>query len=600
MEHEKTDLIEFRCKIFSSFLTMRLLDSTTLQLKDFRPKEIPEYAILSHTWGKDEDEVLYADIVTNNAKGKAGYQKIRYCCQEAVDHLIHYVWIDTCCIDKSSSAELSEAINSMFSWYQKAKICYAYLEDVPANLDTGTLAPAFAESRWFKRGWTLQELIGPSDLVFFSRDWIEVGSKSTLYDTLVDITGINIGVLSGGLNLGSTSIAKRMSWASRRETTRSEDMAYCLMGLFDVNMPMLYGEGGEKAFIRLQEEIMKHSDDQSLLAWTEPGASEESHRSLLAKSPLDFVGSGNIFPYHDWESSAPFSMSNKGLRLELHITPCGEFHGEDLYVAALECPAPPDYEGFLGIYLKRVFTGDNQYARVKPQVLCKLAVRGGIKTVYVRQPLQISGPQDIYPLHAFQLRKGPTSGAGYKLIKVVPSSGKLVSAQNWSSHTQQWVPTNVPSTFKISKENNRLSGALELERKDGERLVILLGSASDFGVGFDAVSMSDFENIKDLQGSFTPHAPGTNLVLKNHQVRIAADPWIHSGAKYYMVDFFIDAIYHPDPINLFKEIMPGLHGHLDGPPPDAVKGSPSRPFEKLKSLFRTARIQDSSRVSADI
>ena len=112
--------------------------------------------------------------------------------------------------------------------------------------------------------------------------------------------------------------------------------------------------------------------------------------------------------------------------------------------------------------------------------------------------------------------------------------------------------------------------------------------------------MSDFENIKDLQGSFTPHAPGTNLVLKNHQVRITADPRIHSGAKYYMVDIVIDAIYHPDPINLFKEIMPGLHGHLDGPPPDAVKGSPSRPFEKLKSLFRTARIQDSSRVSADI
>ena len=116
-------------------------------------------------------------------------------------------------------------------------------------------------------------------------------------------------------------------------------MTYYLIGLFDVNIPMLY---------------------------------EESHRSLLAKSPLDFVSSGNIFPYHDWESSAPFSMSNRGLRLELHITPCAVSHGEDLYVATLECPAPPDYEGFLGIYLKHVFTGDNQYARVKPQVLSNL------------------------------------------------------------------------------------------------------------------------------------------------------------------------------------------------------------------------------------
>ncbi|KAM0797170.1 heterokaryon incompatibility protein-domain-containing protein [Usnea florida] len=295
---------------------MRLVNSSTLQLLDFSADKIPKYAILSHTWREDEDEVLFMDMEKGSAESKAGYQKLRYACKQAAAAGLEYIWIDTCCIDKSSSAELSEAINSMFSWYQRAEICYAYLADVSGEADIGT------NNRWFKRGWTLQELIGSSNMVFFSSEWIELGTKSSLCRVLAEITGIDVGILTNAAPLESTSLAQRMSWASHRVTTRVEDIAYCLMGIFDINMPLLYGEG-EKAFTRLQEEIMKNSDDHSLFAWTDPDAEDDDQYGLLAKEPRFFAHSGNIVPYREWEPSAPFSISNKGLRIELHLNNCG-------------------------------------------------------------------------------------------------------------------------------------------------------------------------------------------------------------------------------------------------------------------------------------
>ncbi len=525
---------------------MRLMDSSNLRLRDFPANKIPEYAILSHTWG--EDEVLFADVGRGIDNGeKAGYEKIRSCCKQAAAHDLGYIWIDTCCIDKSSSAELSEAINSMYPWYQKAKICYAYLADVPKNVNTHDLNSAFAKSRWFRRGWTLQELIGPLNLIFFSRDWIEIGTKLTLKDVLAQITGINVGILTGAKKLESASLALRMSWACHRETTRKEDIAYCLMGLFDVNMPMLYGEG-EKAFIRLQEEIMKHSDDQSLFAWTDLDAPADSQCGLLANSPDKFRNSANIMPYQGWEPTSPYSISNKGLRIELHLSPCGE----DVYVAALECPVPPDYEGFLGIYLRRVSTQDHNYTRVNPQTLCKLSARGSIETVYVRQSVPSFGPQDIYPVHAFQLRKGPAPEDGYKLIQSISCSSKIAPLRVSSRWTGRF-----DSAFKINKVAGRLAGALLLERIDGERLVILLGSTTEFGVGFEAASLFDTEclDLEKFKKSFNPRALGTNIVLENHQVRVSAETWIIEGVKYYMVDIVVEAIYHPtNPIDVIEVI----------------------------------------------
>lgn len=554
---------------------MRLLNSSNIELEDFSTdKDIPDYAILSHTW--DVEEVLFADMGKNIATGKAGYRKLWYSCQQAMKDRLNYVWIDTCCIDKSSSAELSEAINSMYSWYQKAKKCYVYISDFP------TKVPALVDSRWFTRGWTLQELIAPSNLIFYSADWTELGTKMTLQNILAQRTGIDVGILTGEKSLGSASVARRMSWACKRETTRIEDMAYCLMGLFDVNMPMLYGEGS-KAFIRLQEEIMKHSDDQSLFAWTDSSADPESYQGLLAKSPKSFEKTGNITPYRDWELSAPFSISNKGLRIDLYLSR----YKEDLFVAALDCPVPPDYEGFLGIFLKRITTGDHQYARVKADTLCQLNERGSIEIIYVRQSPSAPGPQDIYPLHAFQLRKGPTQESDYRLIKAIASSGNdkvMPMSAPFSSH-KQWT-AGMRSTFRMSKGAGQLAGALLFKRHDGEKLVILLGSMADFKVGFDVASLPDIESIDLLQKDFKPQAPGTNMVLENHQVRINAEPRIHEGAKYYMIDIVVEAIYYPlNPIDRIRDIIPTLQNQSDERPHNA-RFTPARGFRELKSALK--------------
>ena len=245
---------------------MRLLHTTNHKLEEFKAHEIPLYAILSHTWG--ENEVTFQDIKGADVKNEERCKKIRNTCTIAADHGFDYVWIDTCCIDKTSSAELSEAINSMYRWYQESGVCYAYLADVLSKADDHqsiARSSEFSECRWFTRGWTLQELIAPSTVIFFDQKWQEIGTKSSLRQPISEITGIPDSILLGD-DLERASIAQRMSWASGRESTRVEDGAYCLMGIFFVNMPLLYGEG-ERAFIRLQEEIIRVSDDHSLFAW---------------------------------------------------------------------------------------------------------------------------------------------------------------------------------------------------------------------------------------------------------------------------------------------------------------------------------------------
>ena len=207
-----------------------------------------------------------------------------------------WIWIDTCCIDKRSSAELSEAINSMYLWYREAQVCYAYLSDVCINVDTGEpfyqhVYKTFHESRWFRRGWTLQELLAPQSVVFYDRKWTELGTRSSLEHEVSLATGISIEFLNQPL---TASVAQKMFWASRRETTRIEDTAYCLLGIFDVNMPLLYGEG-PKAFQRLQEEILKVNADTSLFAWADKTPKKVMYcSSMLAGSPAHFIDSGNI------------------------------------------------------------------------------------------------------------------------------------------------------------------------------------------------------------------------------------------------------------------------------------------------------------------
>jgi hypothetical protein len=221
------------------------------------------YAILSHTWGDDDEEVNFKDLTEGSRKTKAGYRKLQFCAEQTAQDDLQHFWVDTCCIDKSNSVELQEAINSMFRWYQNAAKCYVYLSDVSTTkrkasdqFSKFTWESAFRTSRWFTRGWTLQELLAPDSVEFFSREGKRLGDKRTLERQIHEITGIAISALRG-TPPSQFSVDERLLWAENRQTTRKEDEAYSLFGIFDIQMPLLYGEGRDKALKRLRKEIDK-------------------------------------------------------------------------------------------------------------------------------------------------------------------------------------------------------------------------------------------------------------------------------------------------------------------------------------------------------
>ncbi|KAI1171703.1 heterokaryon incompatibility protein-domain-containing protein [Nemania sp. FL0916] len=391
---------------------MRLINIRTYKLREFIGNiedPIPPYAILSHTWG--HDEVMYSEMMnpTPATEKKEGYIKMKNFAA-AVDQWpkrndVEYVWVDTCCIDKSSSAELSEAINSMYQWYKHAKFCFVYLSDVArldllTEHDSSEAKATYRNSRirercrWMKRGWTLQELLANSQVMFFTRDWDHLLTKTEWIPQLSMLLGIGRDVLTT-CDPSLASVAQRMSWASRRHTTRPEDMAYCLMGIFDVNMPLLYGEGGEKAFIRLQEEIMKSSDDHSLFAWRNSDKQYASYYGLLASSPQKFVKSRNIAFVDNPEDDAPFSVTNKGLSIKLHLVSKADKPGH--FIGLLNCRDPgPDGEP-VGLYLVRL--SKDQYARIDSDKFW--TVEGGHsssntdRTVHLPFPIQFFVRQNI-------------------------------------------------------------------------------------------------------------------------------------------------------------------------------------------------------------
>ncbi|RYP52290.1 hypothetical protein DL768_002502 [Monosporascus sp. mg162] len=221
-------------------------------------QDVPPYAILSHTWGPDEDEVTFNDLKDGSGKTKAGYNKIQFCGQQAQKDNLQYIWVDTCCIDKANYTELAEAITSMFRWYRDATKCYVFLSDVSTRKrQHGLTMPkwesAFRSSRWFTRGWTLQELLAPKSVNFFSREHDRLGDRNTLEQEIHETTGIPHAALRGA-PLANFSTEERMRWAAKRDTKRREDKAYCLLGIFGVFIPLIYGEG-DNAFNRLKDAI---------------------------------------------------------------------------------------------------------------------------------------------------------------------------------------------------------------------------------------------------------------------------------------------------------------------------------------------------------
>ena len=337
---------------------MRLIDTATLKLHQFLGADVPKYAILSHTWATQEAEVTFQDWLyaqrqnpprwgwiydeeeVGKLQAKSGYKKIQRACEQAQKDGFAWMWVDTNCIDKTSSAELSEAINSMYGWYGKAEVCYAFLADVSISRQEDCMQDGseFRCSRWFSRGWTLQELIAPRCLVFFTDSWARIGDKQEMVKTIHEITTIPEPAIlepsyirCGGI--GHFNAATIISWASRRKTTLVEDMAYCLIGIFGVNMPLLYGEG-DQAFLRLQLEIIQRRSDPTLLAWRSitatptraDGMVQARFLDTFASEPACFSSCNNYHPTwteyfstHETRSSDEVSLKSvhtRNIRLD--------------------------------------------------------------------------------------------------------------------------------------------------------------------------------------------------------------------------------------------------------------------------------------------
>ncbi|CAG7561766.1 unnamed protein product [Fusarium equiseti] len=337
---------------------MWLINTSTIKLEGANPDDLSstEYAILSHTWGKEE--VTFEDMIQQSPPTqKSGYIKILKTCELAREKGMSYAWVDTCCIDKRSSAELAEAINSMFRWYEQATICFAHLEDLASD---GNLYEELKDCRWFTRGWTLQELIAPRELWFYDSSWQFRGTKENMGEFISQITCVDNEVLENIASLENIPLARRMSWAANRTTTRVEDIAYCLLGIFDVHMPMMYGEGS-RAFERLQEEIIKQTTDMSIFAWKAKDMSQE-YRGILAQSPAEFAHCRHLSLAPSMRSGFETAMTNKGLRLETRLGT-----GDILNLACL-LPDRSNIKRNIGVYLTKTADG---YVRSTPTDLFK-------------------------------------------------------------------------------------------------------------------------------------------------------------------------------------------------------------------------------------
>ncbi|EMD96053.1 hypothetical protein COCHEDRAFT_60145, partial [Bipolaris maydis C5] len=398
---------------------MRLLQirgSDELSLVERLPDDLPPYAILSHTWGPSNEEVTYQDLLDGKGKEKVGYRKLILCGRQAAQDGFQYFWVDTCCIDKTSSAELSEAINSMYSWYQLAEVCYAYLADIGAK-------DSFTTSKWFTRGWTLQELLAPEGVKFFDKNWSLLGTRAGLQEEISERTRIPVSVLSQAEPIERFSAAQRMSWAAERKTTRIEDIAYCLLGIFNINMPLIYGEG-ENAFIRLQEEILKISDDQSIFAWR----STDDRGGCLATSPASFRNSGNIVQCTTLDSSYdPVILSGKGVHLNVRFMGIGH---DKFGCAKLDCHEQGSGDERISIYLSDMSLTMRHLKRVKSDRFTQTDFEDFISSRYPVRRLCIQKSRVKSRSESRLHRETRATGSGTLVLGQLSQEGKKAESLN--------------------------------------------------------------------------------------------------------------------------------------------------------------------------
>ncbi|KAM0252334.1 hypothetical protein ACHAQJ_007772 [Trichoderma viride] len=492
---------------------MRLLNTKTLQLEQFTnhggyntllkkgsdlvAKHItPRYAILSHTWG--EGEVLFEDMQSRDrsaAKEKRGYMKLEDSCKRAARDGFEYIWIDTCCIDKTSSSELSEAINSMFQWYKDSALCYAFMEDCQGPLPYRKSSSSADIPRWYSRGWTLQELIAPKVVHFYSMAWKFLGTKDDHAAEISRLTGIDTYALGGG-DLSRISVARRMSWVANRQTTRMEDMAYSVMGIFDVSMPLLYGEG-PKAFTRLQEEIMQGTDDQSVFAWNETDTkgfrrgSNGEDNGLLAFSPSYFASASSMARFYTPRPGRRQTVvTSQGAVVNLLLCHDTSSRSNDVFFAILDCQIGHVPGVLAGIRLKRKGASGNDFMRIDTSQIFQfalverdgsVAVEGfdptkeqlGLVEVNSRTVYRNWAPRTIRVLQSSLSQLPP----GFWLVPPQnASSSAVISAQMaypvkfWDSHNWLMQP---PTAASLTPK----TGAVQL-KYNGKQYFLIFGAAT--------------------------------------------------------------------------------------------------------------------------
>ncbi|KAM0246184.1 hypothetical protein ACHAQJ_010323 [Trichoderma viride] len=369
---------------------------------------VVRYGILSHRW-LPKGEPTLKDMVEGTAKGP-GWDKLTLFCKRVFEYNLNFAWSDTCCIDKTSSSELDESIRSMFRWYRNASVCFIYLAKT-------TCIDDLPSDEWFERGWTLQELIAPPVIKLFDTKWERLanGSNDKNNRQMLRLLSKASGCPERELHQfkpGPYYVDERMTWAATRKTTRGEDIAYCLMGLFDVTLQTAYGEGAERAFCRLIDMIMQSNGNTSVLNWA--GKPASSHRSLvLPSSPRCYVGRR---PFNSVRK-LDISMTSRGLRIPLLIIPIyansmehlsdttirGQFSFVDAHLAEgvgnitidiIDKRIPPGEQWALGVFnymppygnrigeypaIRRLSTAYLLHRRTSKDVACHQEIKKGTK-----------------------------------------------------------------------------------------------------------------------------------------------------------------------------------------------------------------------------